>query len=448
MNRLPDPATSWTLYQAARGYVDVELVRTHPRRKDPEGKRAAALAFNAALGDPQRSYGAVQVAGTSGKGSVAALIAGALSAAGVRSGLHVSPYVQAFTEKTWVDGELLSAEALAAHVETVRPHATAEAQRDGPASVHGLASLAISYLEFADQAVELAVQETGVGGRFDLTQGLDLRLAVITDLGLDHLKSLGPTLEQIAWHKAGIQRPGVPCVAVVGPGYEVLEREARAVGAPLIPVRPEARILGREGARAQIQSGWGPLELSLPCDAPFWARNAAVAVAALERLAEAGWPLTPAAIQAGFAQRVLPGRVEPLPGGLLLDGAHNPQKARALAAALPAGRIVAVLGSTGQRAPTEVLQILAPRLSHVVATAPHLYGKQALTGEALAEVARGLGLSAEAAPDVAEALRLARARQEDGTLLVTGSLYLVGEARDTVYPTREVVLQRTPWPAV
>ncbi|MCA8926277.1 MAG: bifunctional folylpolyglutamate synthase/dihydrofolate synthase [Planctomycetes bacterium] len=421
-------------------------MRTTPRRKDPEGKRAAALAFNAALGDPQRAYRAVQVAGTSGKGSVSGLIASALSAGGTRAGLHVSPYVQAFTEKTWVDGALMSAEAFAAHVETLRPHALAEARRDGPASVHGLASLAVSYLEFARQGAELAVQETGVGGRYDLTQGLDLALSVITDLGLDHVQSLGPTLERIAWHKAGIQRPGVPCVAVEGPGFEVVAREAEAVGAPLVPVRPAERVLERDGARALLQSGWGPLELTLPAAAPFWARNAAVALAALEVLAEAGWPVGPEAIQRGFARQVLPGRLEALPGGLLLDGAHNPQKAAALAAALPPGRIVAVLGSTGHRPPTDVLEVLAPRLDHVVATAPQLYGKEALPGEELAAAARSLGLSAEAAPDVTSALELAQARREGGTLLVTGSLYLVGEARGTVYPLREVVLQRTCWP--
>ncbi|MEZ6188134.1 MAG: hypothetical protein R3F62_24390 [Planctomycetota bacterium] len=234
MNRPPESsASAWALYEAARQWVDVDVVRMTPRRKDPDGKRAAALAFNHALGDPQRAYRSVQVAGTSGKGSVSALIAAALSAGGTRTGLHVSPYLQAFTEKTWVDGRLMSAEAFAAHVETLRPHADAEAARDGPASVHGLASLAISTLEFARQGVELAVHETGVGGRFDLTQGLDLALAVITDLGLDHQKALGPTLAEIAWHKAGILRPGVPAVAVDGPGADVVAREAEALGALL-----------------------------------------------------------------------------------------------------------------------------------------------------------------------------------------------------------------------
>ncbi|MEZ6188135.1 MAG: hypothetical protein R3F62_24395 [Planctomycetota bacterium] len=196
----------------------------------------------------------------------------------------------------------------------------------------------------------------------------------------------------------------------------------------------------------RLQSAWGELELTLPVAAPFQGRNAALAVAALELLAEQGWALDAAAIARGFAQRVLPGRAEALPEGLLLDGAHNPQKAQALLGALPPGRIVAVLGSTGHRPPRDVLEVLAPRLDHVVATAPQLYGKETLAAEALAEAARALGLSAEAAPDTAAAVDLARARQDGGTLLVTGSLYLVGEARALVYPTRDVVLARTCWP--
>src|SRR5690606_5211416 len=142
--------------------------------------------------------------------------AAGLGAAGLRAGLHVSPYLQAFTEKVALFDRApapryAAPDALARAVDAVRPAAEA-ARRDPdlPASVHGLAALGATYVAFRDAGVEAAVIETGVGGRFDLVQGLDRALSVITDLGLDHMDVLGATLDEIAWHKAGIMQADAP----------------------------------------------------------------------------------------------------------------------------------------------------------------------------------------------------------------------------------------------
>jgi dihydrofolate synthase/folylpolyglutamate synthase len=442
-----DAARQTTLdrYEAARHYVDVELVRLAPRRKDPQGKVAAAHAFMAELGAPHTRYPSVQVAGTSGKGSVSALIAAACQEAGLRTGLHVTPYLQVFTEKTWVDGRLLSGDALAELVDEVRPVAERyRAQDDLPASVHGLTSLGLTYLAFAREPVELAVVETGVGGRYDLVQGLRRELSVITDLGLDHVQTLGSTLEAIAHHKAGIMEAGVPCVAVRGAGWDVLEAEARRVGAPLIGVVPEDLL-------AEADSG-AVLRLPTLGDVPldgavgFARRNAAVAGRALDELAARGWPLRGEHLQRALTRRVLAGRRELLEGGrVTLDGAHNPQKLAALLGSLTPEPRTMVLGASGSRTPDELLAALAPRAKRVIACTTDLYGKQVVPAGELAQAARAAGVEAWAAPSPEAGVEEALTHPEP--VLVTGSFYLIGRLRSRWYPWQEVLLQRTSWPS-
>jgi dihydrofolate synthase/folylpolyglutamate synthase len=442
-------------YEAARRYIDVELVRLTKRRHDPPAKVRAAFAWNEALGDPQRAFPAVQVAGTSGKGSVASMIALGLEAAGLRAGLHVSPYLQAFTEKVVIDGRYCAAEDFARAVDEVRPHA--EARRhdaDSPASLHTLAGLGAAYVAFRAARVEAAVIETNVGGRFDLVQGLDRALSVITDLGLDHTDVLGDGVDRIAWHKAGIMSPGVPCVAIQGPGWAVLEAEAARVGAPLTGVRPEACMTLLTGGRALLRlAHLGEVEVVLR-GAPWHARNVAVAATALDALAARGWPVRAEHVARAVARLRYPGRFEVVQEAgprVLLDGAHNQQKLDALRRALEAqgdpGAIV-VFATTGGRDPRPLLEALAPAARALVATAPPLYGKDAAAPAALAQVARALGLDARPVASPREALddALEQGRREGRTVVVTGSLYLVGQLRDRWVPWEQVVLRRTSWP--
>ena len=451
-------------YALAREWIDHQLVRERPRRRDLAAKVAAARSFYAALGDPQRAFPAVQVAGTSGKGSVVALLAHALRAAGLRVGRHVSPYLQAHTERTWIDGRYLSGVELLAHAEALRPHVE-PLSRDPeyPASLHLLAALGVTWRAFAAAGLDVAVVETSCGGRFDLVRELDLRLAVISELGLDHEDQLGPGLEQIAWHKAGIMAPGRPCVAVRGAGAEVLAREAAAIGAELVWVEPERAAGAVRADERGVELSLalphlGPVALRLPGAGAYQVRNAALAATALDVLAGQGWPLRACDLQAGFALPLLPGRFELLPGAprVLLDGAHNPQKLAALAGALPAGLLgpggggplVVVAGGTGERDPAALARALAPAAAHLVATAPQgLFGKQPLPPAALAAAARAEGLPASQVEHPLEALDQAlELAGPQGTVLVTGSLYLVGEVRERWIPRDTVVLQRTSWP--
>jgi dihydrofolate synthase/folylpolyglutamate synthase len=448
-------------YLAAQRYVDVDVVRLDPRDRTRDGKLDAVRRFNAALGDPQAAYDAIQVAGTSGKGSVCTFLAHALQAAGIRTGLHVSPYLQTITEKTWCEGRYCTPDEFSDAVDRVRPVAEAfRAWDDCPASVHGMASLAASYEVFRARGLDTVVMETGVGGRYDLVQGLRKRLTVITDLGLDHTKTLGETLDEIAWHKAGIMEGGVPCVAVEGPGWAVVEREARALGVPLTPVRPDALLTriaapdprGTRDATLTLPT-LGEIPIRLPGAAAFQARNAAVAAAALDRLASEGVDVTAADVAEGFAQARYPGRFEQVQDRprVILDGAHNPQKMagllEAVLAAADEGPLVVLAAFSGARAPAPLIATIAGPATALVATRLTLYGKATVPAEDIADAARAAGLPARVVPDPLAALDAAlRAAGPDGTVLVTGSLYLVGRVRDRWYPWREVLLQGTSWP--
>ncbi|MCA9671519.1 MAG: hypothetical protein KC503_38240, partial [Myxococcales bacterium] len=206
-------------YEAANAYLNEGLIRLAaslaPRDSDaldgPHGaarlvgpqlsRRLRMLRFLPRLGHPERTFPAVHVGGTSGKGSTATLIAELLHAHGVGTGLHVTPYLQVCTEKLWARGRYASGRELASLVEWVRPHA--EACRGADVPMHGMASVAITLEHYRREAVAVGVVEVGVGGHNDITNVLDTRVAVIGAVGLDHLKTLGPGIDDIAWHKAG-----------------------------------------------------------------------------------------------------------------------------------------------------------------------------------------------------------------------------------------------------
>lgn len=436
-------------YRELVDYVDRELVRLEPRRRDPAGKVAAALRFNAALGDPQARYPAIQVAGTSGKGSTCWLLAHALHAAGLRTGLHVSPYLQSFTEKTWIDGRYVAPSALSGALARVRPVSEAfRAEDDLPASVHGLTSLALSYEAFAAHGLDLAVIETGCGGRFDLVQGLRKALCVICDLALDHEQALGGTLEQIAWHKAGILEAGVPAVALSGPGKEVVAAEAARVGAPLRLVDP-----------AELWRGPERLELPrlgtvrAPRASGFSVRNLALAGLALDALVEAGWPLRAEHLEAAWSAPRAPGRLEEVEPGVYLDGAHNPHKLEACLRALcgppEEGRSCRILlGASGARAPLDLLEAVGPWRPSLLTTRIELYGKHTVPAAELADAARSLGLEARALEPAELALEQALGDRGPDPLLVTGSIYLIGRLRERWAPQAEVIRSGSSWPAL
>jgi dihydrofolate synthase/folylpolyglutamate synthase len=372
-----------------------------------------------ALGHPERHFPVLHVGGTNGKGSTCAMAAAALAAEGHRVGLYTSPHLVRFNERIEVAGTPIGDAALEACIEEVRRACPwhergVEADRLTYFEVATLAGL----LHFAREGVGAAVVEVGLGGRFDATNAIVPKVTVIARIGLDHTQLLGDTVEQIAFEKAGIFKAGVPAV-VHGrqpPGaLETLRAEALRRAAPFV-------------VAAADYAG----EVALP--GPHQRGNAALAEAALRELRGAGVRVGDEAIAAGIAGARWPGRLEQL-GGVLLDGAHNPDGAAALAVALralhPGRPVELVFGVLADKDHHRMLDVLVPAVRRLHVVAPLTPRGRAATETARAAAERGAEAHVHAT--VGEALDCARrSAGPDGLVCVAGSLYLVGEARDAL----------------
>jgi dihydrofolate synthase/folylpolyglutamate synthase len=369
-----------------------------------------------ALGHPERVAPILHVAGTNGKGSTCAMSSAALVAAGHRTGLYTSPHLERFNERIAVDGEPISDAELAEAVAEVRAacpwHDGGEPQ--DRLSYFEFATLA-ALVHFARAGVGAVVLEVGLGGRLDATNAVTPAVTAVAAIGLDHTQWLGETVEAVAREKAGIFKAGIPAVvhAVQPPGVlEVLRQAAVRAGAPF-EVAP---------------AGWdGPLALA----GAHQRGNAGLAAAALRALRRAGVTVGESEIAHGMATTRWPGRLELL-AGVLLDGAHNPDGARALAAALselhPGRPVELVFGALGDKDHRAMLAALAGVVRRLHLVAPQTPRARDV-GDLLA-AAGTLGVPATSYGRLAEALAGARLAAGDGTpVVVAGSLYLVGEAR-------------------
>jgi dihydrofolate synthase / folylpolyglutamate synthase len=395
-----------------------------PRYADLLARLEAARALGVELGlarvrealarlhHPQRRFAAIQIAGTNGKGSTAAMTESILRAAGVRTGLHTSPHLSRFTERIQVDGAEVDGDKLAAL--DVRIAAVGV-----PLTYFEIATV-LAFVAFAELGVEVGVLETGLGGRLDAVTTCEPFVTAITSLSLDHRDYLGDTLREIAREKAGIIKPRVPCLlgALPPEADEEIARVAAHVGAPILRV-------GRDFEE--------PVGMVLGLAGPHQATNAALAVELARRsLAHLGRALAPQDIRDGLARVRWPGRLERVTPDVLLDCAHNVEGAQALAAALPTlaeGRPIAlVLAIVRDKDADGILRALGPVVSAVIATQssnPRSLPAAELEGIALNHCAR-----TKAAPDPLVALNLARLLVGHGGLVVVaGSIFLVGELR-------------------
>lgn len=291
----------------------------------------------AALGNPQHRVPIIHVAGTNGKGSVCAYLASVLQAAGYRVGRYTSPHLVSWCERICLNGQPIAPEMLAKVLTAVEAAISPDAETPTQFEV----ITAAAWLFFAQQQVDVAVIEVGLGGRLDATNVVDTPLvSVITSLSREHWQRLGPTLANIAGEKAGVLKADCPCV--VGPLPDAAEAvvlaRAQAVGAPLI--RPAIAELDAAGWASYPAYGTGPAPLRylLPFLGAHQQINASIAIATLYALRDQDWQITDAAIQTGMAQAQWPGRLQWLtwqaPNGQpypwLIDGAHNPAAATAL----------------------------------------------------------------------------------------------------------------------
>ncbi|HWI61859.1 MAG TPA: folylpolyglutamate synthase/dihydrofolate synthase family protein [Symbiobacteriaceae bacterium] len=400
------------------------------------------------LGRPERQCGRiVHVTGTSGKGSVSALVESGLRAAGYRVGLYTSPSLERFTDRYQVNRVDIADAELAALVTEARGHIEAMMADGHEQPTEFEVITAVGFLYFARQQVDWLVLEVGVGGRFDATNVVDNKaVTCITNIGLDHTDWLGNTEEHIAWEKAGIISPAVPCVTgTTHPGaLEVIKAEAFAQNAVLTEVvGADYRVCahGPEGQEVDLLGARGWYRgVRLPLLGVHQANNAAVALRVLELC---GVP--EAAIRAGFAQVSWPGRMELLRMAgdklVLLDAAHNPAKCLALAEAVreyfPGRPVTLVLGALADKNVEAMAAPLLELSANVWVTTPH--SPRRMEAAALADLCAHLGRpGVKVQPSVAAAVDAALAASgPEHVVVVTGSFYTVGPARRHLLDLKE-----------
>lgn len=394
------------------------------------------LALLSALGDPQLRLPAVLVAGTNGKGSVSSLLASIGREAGYKVGLYTSPHLESPAERIKVDGAEISGAALACWLELV----LAESGRLGLEKPTYFEALTLAaFLHFERQKVDLAVLEVGLGGRLDATNVCNPLLSVITAIGFDHEKVLGESLTAIAGEKARVARTGRPLVAWTGlPEVErVLESYSREIGARLESANRLVAVaaLGPDGQgrRMEIRSPHHHLETTTRLLGSHQQVNLALAVLAAERLADAGFArVDGAAIAAGIAACTWPGRLEwhhdEEGREVLIDAAHNPDGAEALAAYLEElGRPFDLLfGALGDKAVEKMLPRLASGASRVTLTRPP---SPRAVDPRVWESLLPARMPSAVSDEPATALRHALGEAAGRPLVICGSIYLIGELR-------------------
>ena len=434
-----DASASFDDLPGALAWLDshVNFESTMPsRRALPTLDRMADLM--SVLADPHRTYPVVHITGTNGKGSTAAMVTEVLVAHGLSVGTYTSPNLTRVNERIARNGEPIDDATLVAVLAGL---AAVEPMVAGQLTRFELLTAA-AYAWFADEAVDAAVVEVGVGGRWDCTNVVDSDVAVVTNISFDHTDVLGPTLVDIATDKSGIFKPSSRVViGETDPAIaSLLAGAARQVGAESVWVRPQdvrcrANRMAVGGRLVDIETPLGRYDdLFVPLHGAHQGDNAAVAVAAAE--AFFGSALDPAVVSEGLAAVTVPGRLEvigrhPL---VVIDGAHNVAGMTVLSRALVEefavpGAAVAVVGMLRGRDPVAMLeQLLSAGVRSVVVCEPD--SPRALPAEVVAEAGAGLGLAVEVVGDVGEAVSMAVGRaMVDDLVIVCGSFYVVGAAR-------------------
>jgi dihydrofolate synthase/folylpolyglutamate synthase len=421
------------------GLVNLERRPDHPwERVDLEPIRA----LTARLGHPQQRLRVVHIAGSKGKGSTALFLESILAAAGRRVGVFTSPHLERWTERFRIGGREVEGSRLAAVIERLRPHVDAlrtEGESVSPSFFD--ATTAAALLLFADEQVDFAVLEVGLGGRLDSTNVCDPALTCITSIELEHTDKLGSTLAAIAGEKAGILKPGIPAVLGCLPGEAraAIEARARQVGAPLVELGRDFQVAvhgeGRGGSRVDFRDG--PLQVNARIRAvgDHQADNAALAVACARRALGDDCGGLADAVESGLASARLPGRIEVIGTNptLVVDAAHTATSARALARALETfepRRTRLVLSISSGKDTAAILDALLPLASD--ATLTRAEPTRSLDPVRVAEAARRAApdLPLRIVPNPHLAVRSAReGLGEDDLLLATGSVYLAGIAR-------------------
>ncbi len=411
------------------------------------------------LGNPQNSYKSIHIAGTSGKGSTALILSRLLETSGFKVGLHIKPYLQEPIEKLVINSKMIAPSRFVKLVSFLKMkyEVFKAAQPSNLIPRYGEVWVILTHLYFSQEKVDFGIIETGVGGRFSSSNILNPEISLITTVGYDHLKTLGPTLKDIAWHKAGIIKKSTPVVigSVPEEAWEIIEKEAKEKKAPIYRLGKDFKLhiksISKEGIIFDLKTpfkGYKNIKISLL--GKYQAQNCACAIVAWEILKNK-YNFKDINLNSVLSSLSFPGRMEivqknPL---VLLDGAHNPQKMRALSETIKEifqkKQIILVLGLLSYKNAGKTLEPIAPLAKAIIFTEPQVYRKESLPAKKLAKHVKKLlpgieNLYAEPDPKKAVKLALEEASQED-LILITGSIYLVGNARELWHPAENLLMK-------
>ena len=393
-----------------------------------------ALRLLRVVGDPHRRYPVVHVGGTNGKGSTAAMIASVFCEAGYSVGLYTSPHLLDFTERIRINGRPIAQDQVAELTEEIRAAVPSDIE---PTFFEFTTVLA--FLAFARANVDVAVAEVGMGGRLDATNVVRPLATVITNVEVDHQRYLGEHRTDIAREKAGIIKPGIPLITAITHQEvrEVVNARARELGSPVIMIGSDARVQGDSPAHFSYS---GPAltipDLACPLRGRHQMTNAATAVATVESACQRGLIIDEAAIRRGISRVRWEGRLEEVRARptIIVDGAHNPAGAEALARFLEdertrrGGRLVVIFGILADKDLEGIIGRVGPLADEVILTQPAYHRAAPL--EALKAAAVSLRVPVRVVPRLARALEAVEATlTPDDWCVVTGSLYTVGEVK-------------------
>lgn len=419
-------------------YEHLRIVRYNPQNFDLDRMRALLKK----LGNPHEQFRSIHVAGTKGKGSTCAMIAAMLQANGYKIGLYTSPHLNDIRERIQIDGEMISQADFARLVKLVEP--IVQKQKPTPTYFDVLTAVAFKY--FAEQKVELAVVETGLGGRLDSTNVIKPEVTAITSISKDHMAQLGPTVARIAEEKAGIFKTGVPAVTVQqDPDAEiVLKRIAESRGVQLAIAGKDIEFSYRfESSRLQgphnricLSTPQSKFEhLAVPLLGEHQAINCGLALSVLDRLKGRGIAISDSRAMEGLAKTVIPGRMEMVSQQprVLVDGAHNAASVdammRAIGQHIPYDSMVVIFGCCADKDVNGMLERITSGADKVIFTKVDNI-RSSDPNELAAKYIEQYGKMAQVALTLEDALAIAnRAVTKEDLICITGSFYLVGEAR-------------------
>lgn len=396
------------------------------------------------LNNPHQRIRVIHVGGTNGKGSTTAMIARVLQSAGYRVGTFTSPHLHSFTERYRINNEEIKPERAAQLISVLRPHLESMVEEGFEHPTEFEVGTAMAFCYFEEEKVDYLVLEVGLGGAIDSTNVVTPILSIITNVAMDHMDYLGYTIAEIAGVKAGIIKPGVPVVTASDKpeAVEIIETVCKEKGCRLVRVgRDIAWSRGGHSIQGQYfdyrGTEWELKNLWIPLMGSHQVINAATAVASLEVLRQQGVKIKENALREGLAATIWLARLELIGNNppVLVDAAHNYDGARCLRQALdeyfPNQRIIMVLGMLGDKERSKVVAELAPRASHVIITKPN--SPRVGDWTQMADEARRYLSKVDTIENIVQAVTSAIDLAGEGDMVcVTGSFYMVAEAREKV----------------